>query len=181
MPSAVERGIKEARGRIVSWFDCDLSVAPENLARFRPLIKKYDLVLGSTFIDGGADIRGHLPARFFSSVINKLAQLILTPQITDYTSGLIMARKTALAGTRFDGTHGAYFIGLLYRAYKHRLKIIEVPYQFGRRGYGVSKISGPWSYFKASLVYLRTLLLTRFFVSSLLYLFPLLTAWHSVC
>lgn len=162
LPSAIERGIKEAKGEIVAWFDCDLSVAPENLARFTPLMDKYDIALGSTFLKGGEDVRGVSHARFFSYVINKLAQIMLTPKISDYTSGLIMARKTALAGTRFDGTHGTYFIGMLYRAYRRGYKIKELPYRFSRRGYGESKITGWQKYLQTGAVYLRALFTARF-------------------
>jgi dolichol-phosphate mannosyltransferase len=162
LPSAVARGIKEAKGEVVAWFDCDLSVAPEELARLAPFFPAYDLVLGSTFIKGGADARGDTRARFFSWLINKLAQMMLTSQISDYTSALVMAKKKILAGSRFDGAHGTYLIGLLYQVYRHGFKIKELPYCFGRRGYGESKITGGWKYFQTGLVYLYALIKAKF-------------------
>ena len=161
LPTAVERGIKESKGEVVAWFDCDLSVAPEQLAGMIPYLEEADIVLGSRFVDGGGDVRGVGYSKDFSKFLNDLARMILSPVITDYTSGLIMAKKKALEGTIFDGVHGTYFMGMIYRAYKKGWKIKEVPYVFGKRGYGESKIVGFKKYVKTGLGYLKALIVAR--------------------
>ena len=163
MPSAIKRGIKEAKGEIVSWLDCGLDMPPEKIPQMVRLLEKNDIVIGSTFVKGGKDARGVVYASFFSRLINLFCQLVLGKEITDYTSGFIVTKKKAIEGSRFEGAHGSYFIGLLYRAKKKGYKIIEVPYTLLPRQYGQSKITGFWPYFKTGIVYLWTLFKLRFF------------------
>lgn len=161
LPSAIERGVKVAKGEIVSWLDCGLDMPPEKILEMLKLVGKYDIVVGSTFIKGAEDARKEGHAVFFSRLINFLCQLLLSRDLTDYTSGFIVAKKRTIEGTRFDGTHGTYFIGLLYRAKKKGYKIIEVPYTLLPRQYGQSKIAGFWPYFKTGIVYLEALFKAR--------------------
>ncbi len=39
LPSAIRKGIDEAKGEIVSWFDCDLSMPPEKLPEMIAALK----------------------------------------------------------------------------------------------------------------------------------------------
>lgn len=162
LPSAIKRGIEEARGGIVSWFDCDLGMPPEVLPRMIKLLEKYDIVVGSTFMKGGRDKRKVWHAELFSKLFNLLAKFLLGGGITDYTSGFIAAKKNALKNTKFEGIHGAYFISMLYQARRNGYKIIEVPYTLSPRFYGKSKIGQPISYIRAGLSYLTVLIKTRF-------------------
>lgn len=161
LPSAIKRGIDEAKGEKVCWFDCDLSMPPEKLPEMIAGLDKNDIVIGSTFMELGRDKRQVGHAQFFSWLINQLASLILGGGITDYTSGFIVAQKEAIKETRFEGPHGAYFFDLLCRARKNGYKIKEIPYTFSPRGYGKTKIAGFWPYLKTGLMYLVLLLRAR--------------------
>jgi len=162
LPTAIKRGIKEARGEIVSWLDCGLDMPPEKIVEMITFIGQWDIVVGSTFIKGAKDGRGSITS-VFSLAINLLGQLILDREITDFTSGFLVAKKEAVEKAIFDGTHGTYFIGLLYRAKKQGYKIKEIPYKLEPRRYGESKIHNPWLYFKTGLYYLKTIFSLRIF------------------
>lgn len=160
LPTAVQKGIKEAKGEIVSWLDCGLDMPPEKIVEMITNIPEWDIIVGSTFIKGAKDDRGSVTS-IFSRAINRLCQLILDSSITDFTSGFLVAKKEVVEKTVFDGTHGTYFIGLLYRAKKQGYKIKEVAYKLEPRKYGESKIHNPWLYFKTGLVYLKTIFSLR--------------------
>ncbi len=164
LPGAIKRGLEEAKSETVAWLDCDLSMPPEKFPEMIKLLRNHDIVIGSTFIRGANDQRQKWYAQLFSRLINWLCQLFLGNEISDYTSGFIVARKKAIEGTRFEGYHGAYFIDLIYRAKKNGAKIAEVPYTLAPRGYGETKIVIFWPYIKTGLYYLQTLLRTRFTV-----------------
>jgi dolichol-phosphate mannosyltransferase len=157
LPTAIKRGIKEARGEVVAWLDCGLDMPPEKIVEMMTNLPDWDIVVGSTFVKGARDDRGSITS-VFSRVINLLCQLILDPSVTDFTSGFLVAKKKAVENTVFDGTH---FIGLLYRAKKQGYKIKEIPYKLEPRHYGESKIHNPWLYFKTGLVYLKTIFLLK--------------------
>ena len=162
LPAAIKRGLDNAKGKIVAWLDCDLSMPPEKLSQMARLLKDNDIAIGSTFIKGAKDQRNKFHSQLSSLLINRLAQLILGSDITDYTSGFIVAKKKAIEGTRFEGYHGAYFIDLVYRAKKKGYKITEIPYVLAPRGSGETKIVIFWPYIKTGFCYLWVLLKTRF-------------------
>lgn len=160
LPSAIQRGVKESKGEVVSWLDCGLDMPPEKIPEMMVNLSDSDIVIGSTFVKGASDSRGSVTS-IFSRTINVLCQIILDKDITDFTSGFLVAKKEVVEKAIFDGTHGTYFIGLLYRAKKQGYKIKEIAYKLEPRRYGESKIHNPWLYFKTGLVYLKTIFMLR--------------------
>src|SRR3989344_9502149 len=58
LASALSRGIKESRGSIVVWMDCDLGLPPEDLPHLVAAIESgADVAIGSRYVKGGADER----------------------------------------------------------------------------------------------------------------------------
>lgn len=162
LPSAIKRGVEEARGNLVSWFDCDLGMPPEKIPQMIKMLDKFDIVVGSTFIRGGHDKREVWHAELFSKLFNLLAESLLGGGISDYTSGFIVAKKNAVKKAHFKGIHGAYFISMLYHARRNGYRITEIPYTLSPRYYGKSKIASPLSYIRAGFSYLSILIKTRF-------------------
>ncbi|GIS68003.1 MAG: hypothetical protein CM1200mP6_10710 [Anaerolineaceae bacterium] len=66
---------------------------PEDVPQLlTPLVKgEADIVVGSRWITGGADIAHGFMARTLSKIINSWAQLLLGNDISDYTSGFVAA------------------------------------------------------------------------------------------
>ncbi len=81
LTSAIQHGIDMAvyslGADIVTWMDCDLSMPPEDVPRLVHAIVHdgADLVAGSRWIPGGADVAHGLMARTLSWIINHFAML----------------------------------------------------------------------------------------------------------
>ena len=139
LSSAYLDGLKEAKGGIVAWLDCDLGLPPEDLPRLIKELNEYDVVIGSRYAEGGKDCRPiyyQLP----SIMLNTMAYILLSRKLKDYTSGFVAVKKEVLPKVwwRREG-FGEYFIEFAYRAAKAGFKIKEVGYVFKDREKGDSK------------------------------------------
>ena len=112
LTTAIQYGIDVATQRyganVVTWMDCDLSMPPEDVPQLlTPLVKgEADIVVGSRWITGGADIAHGFMARTLSKIINSWAQLLLGNDISDYTSGFVAANTKVLKTLRLQGDYG---------------------------------------------------------------------------
>jgi dolichol-phosphate mannosyltransferase len=159
LTSALLTGLHAARGEIVAWMDCDLSMPPEILPFLIRKIPSYDLAVGSRYIPGGQDIGHSWMASFSSRLICKACSWLLDPAIKDYTSGYIVGRKKTIMDIGLKGDYGEYCIRLLYQAVRNGYKVIEIPYTFKPRHTGKSKtFSSPIDFFLKGRKYLYTLL-----------------------
>ncbi len=137
--SAIYKGIKLAKGNIIAWMDCDLSMPPETLAEMLNKMDGYDVVVGSRYVEGGKDKRDFLRV-LTSRAINLMANIILNFKIRDYDSGFIAAKRDVFDKVTFNPKgHGEYCIEFLYRCTKKKLKVKELGYTFRDRKKGTSK------------------------------------------
>lgn len=155
LPTAIMAGIRQAKGDILAWFDCDLTMPPEKLPEMIKLLDKNDIVVGSRFIKDGQDNRGEIFTKMMSLALNYLSMLFFGSDVHDYTSGFIAAKKSAVSDMIFSGRHGTYFINLLVEAKSKGRKIAEIPYILTPRLSGESKIHHPIDFFQASFIYLQ--------------------------
>jgi dolichol-phosphate mannosyltransferase len=163
LTSAISRGITEAQGDVVVWMDCDLSMPPDKIPALLAALPDHDLVSGSRYIKGGADVGHSFIALTFSRAINLFAQLFLGFGITDYTSGFVAARKAVFDRITLRGDYGEYCIDLLYRAQKHGYRLKEVPYRCVIRHAGESKTAtNVLGFFTRGLNYVVIVLKLRF-------------------
>jgi dolichol-phosphate mannosyltransferase len=154
LTSALMAGIHQARGGVVAWMDCDLSMPPEVLPLLLAETGQADLAVGSRYVKGGADVGHSLVGRVFSRTINLVASLLLGWEIKDYTSGFMAVRRSVFDHITLQGDYGEYCIDLLARARRLGFTIHEVPYQCVPRMRGESKtatnalgyISRGWNY-----------------------------------
>ena len=91
LTSALNAGIARARGDIIAWMDCDLSMPPEKLPELVEALAESDLAVGSRYVKGGKDAGHSFTGRTFSWVMNFCTALLLGFAIRDYTSGFIAA------------------------------------------------------------------------------------------
>jgi len=90
-------------------------------------LEKYDITIFSRYIEDGGDLRNY-KRKIPSILINKFARLILTKEITDYTSGLFIFNRKILKNIfPLAIGHGNYFIDFIYRCHLMNLKINQVP------------------------------------------------------
>lgn len=143
---SISRGIELARGEVIIWLDCDFSHPPEVIKLLlAKIMAGFDIAVASRYIPGGQaksikkndkDIKTSV---IFSSVINRLATLLLSSKFNDWTSGFVAARRSVFDKITLRGDYGEYFIDFIYRAIGQKKKIIEVPFSSPPRKYGYSK------------------------------------------
>jgi dolichol-phosphate mannosyltransferase len=155
LPGAIKRGIKEAKGDILAWFDCDLTMPPEKLTEMIGKLGENDIVVGSRFIPGGEDNRGETFTKIMSLILNHLCMFLFGKDVHDYTSGFIACKKKVVENLEFTGQHGTYFINLLIEAKINGACVTEIPYLLTPRFSGQSKIHEPLNFLNAGLIYLQ--------------------------
>ncbi len=138
-----KHALKHAYDPILT-MDGDGSHRPKYLQNFLHRSDKYDLVIGSRYIDG-VRVEGW---RFRKLLVSKLANMyvsyLLVKPIWDFTSGFRCYRRRFLERIDIDSLHSeAYIIQieLLHLAYKNRMRVKEIPFIYQDTHFGVSKVS----------------------------------------
>jgi glycosyltransferase involved in cell wall biosynthesis len=158
LTTALVAGIGQARGALVAWMDCDLSMPPEVLPRLIQATREADLAVGSRYLPGGADVGHSLPGRSFSRTINLAASLFLGRGITDWTSGFLVVRRPVFDRVSLRGDYGEYCIDLLARARRLGFTVREIPYRCVPRQRGESKTAtNVMGYFRRGFKYVVTI------------------------
>jgi dolichol-phosphate mannosyltransferase len=139
LTSALNVGIRQARGEVIAWMDCDLSMPPEVLPALLAATDQVDLAVGSRYVPGAADVGHSFVAQAFSRTINLATSLLLGWQIKDYTSGFLAVRRPVFDQISLQGDYGEYCIDLLARAQRLGFTVREVPYRCVPRERGESK------------------------------------------
>jgi len=141
LASAVLEGVKVARHDFVAVMDADLQHPPELLPKlFEKAREGYDLVIASRYVEGGR-AEGW---SFFRKLMSKGAALlahVLLPRVRmvrDPVSGFFVFKKSVVEGVKFNATSYKLLLEILMKG-KYG-KVIEVPYAFGVRRRGRSKL-----------------------------------------
>jgi len=128
--NAVKTGMLAAKGDLLLFLDADLSTPIEEIEKFIPQTKKYDVVIASRALKE-SKIKVHQPfyREFIGKVFNKMVQLLAVGGIKDTQCGFKMfTRKAANIIFKRQRIHGwAFDVELLFIAKKYRLKIKEMP------------------------------------------------------
>jgi len=140
LPTAIARGIKQAKGDIITWMDCDLCMPPEIVPKLVEEIKSgADISVGSRYSKNGKDSRRFLRV-FTSKAINLYTNMILNFKIKDYNSGFVAAKKEVFDKVNIHPKgYGEYCVKFLYESGEKGFKITEVGYEFTEREKGESK------------------------------------------
>jgi len=142
LATAVLDGVKNSRGDYVVVMDADLQHPPEVIPRmYEELVKGYDIVIASRYVVGGS-VRGW---GFIRRLISRTAILIaklLIPKvrgIEDPISGFFMFRREVLEDISLSPKGFKILLEVLVKGRYSRVS--EVPYTFGVRVRGTSKLS----------------------------------------
>ncbi|RLI36460.1 polyprenol monophosphomannose synthase [Candidatus Bathyarchaeota archaeon] len=171
LATAIEEGVRLARGDVLVWMDCDFSHPPELLPKLLAALEKgYDIAIASRFVRGGGQEYTFL-RDLTSRVFNALARLLLSRDVTDYTSGYIAIKRSAYEKVpvkpiveRLGYVHqyGEYFIYMIYRALEKGLKIAEVPYFYVGRKRGCTKTAPSLlALLRVGVVYVLSIIIMR--------------------
>ena len=163
LTNSIKDGIKLSKGDVIVWLDADFSMPPKIINKLLEQIEKgQDIAIGSRFMkesrikNGGQEI-------FFSKIINKLAQLLISHDLTDWTSGFVAVRRDVFSKIKLNGDYGEYFIDFLAQSRNNKFKIVEVPYSWKPRSKGESKTGqNIWQYFGRGRKYIMTIIKLKF-------------------
>jgi dolichol-phosphate mannosyltransferase len=139
---AVIDGFSAAQGEAVACIDADLQHDPRILPKMlQELCEGSDAVVGSRYVDGGGTGRWNWQRRFGSWTATKMAQLLLGVRLKDPMSGyFVMWRKDfARVQSQLNGNGFKIFLEILARLQPS--VVTEIPYTFGCRKFGESKLS----------------------------------------
>ncbi|MBI2983323.1 MAG: polyprenol monophosphomannose synthase [Chloroflexi bacterium] len=164
LTKSLAHGAEIARGDVLVWMDCDLSMPPEDIPRLLDGIARgHDIVVGSRFVEGGRDkgrtagTRDSPASVLLSRLLNFALRAVLDPRVRDWTSGFIAIRRDIVLGLGLRGDYGEYFMDLIYRAMRAGHRVVEIPYVIVPRRHGVSKTAtGLAGYLRRGRKYVRT-------------------------
>ncbi len=142
LASAVVDGLSHVSGKIIAVMDADLQHPPEVLPDLlKEMEKGADIVIASRYVKGGSCPGWSLSRKLNSRGAIFLAHLLLpaTRRVNDPMSGFFMFNKEAVAGAKLEPLGYKILLEILMQGRFKR--VAEVPFTFGIRGRGESKLS----------------------------------------
>jgi dolichol-phosphate mannosyltransferase len=126
--------------------DADFSHDPGFIPEFLRAIEEADVVLGSRYLDGRANVINWPMSRLLLSYsANVYARRVTGLPVSDATSGFKCFRRKVLERIDLSAVHSngyAFQIEMTFRAWKLGFRIREIPIVFSDRMEGHSKMSG---------------------------------------
>ncbi|MEO0205755.1 MAG: polyprenol monophosphomannose synthase [candidate division WOR-3 bacterium] len=124
--------------------DADFSHDPNDLPRFVELLDKYDLIIGSRYINGVSVVNWPMKRLLLSFFACMFARFVTGVPVKDLTSGFKCYSRKALQHVnwqkfRVDGY--GFQIQSVYGVFCSKLPIKEIPIIFVERRAGTSKMS----------------------------------------
>jgi glycosyltransferase involved in cell wall biosynthesis len=108
------------------------------------LADEADMVVGSRFA-GGGEYRAPFLRRLGIGVFAKTISLIVGQKVTDTTSGFRAVNRRGIALFARDYPHDYPEVEATVMAFRHRLRLLEVPVSMRQRAAGRSSINAPRS------------------------------------
>jgi dolichol-phosphate mannosyltransferase len=140
-PSVVD-GFSAATGEVVACIDADLQHDPKVLPRMlKELSGGSSLVVATRYMPGGGTANWSAIRRLGSWGCTKLAQWVLGVELRDPMSGYFMMRRDDFMKIRNRLNARGFKILLEIAAHMQPCRLREVPYTFGPRAKGESKLT----------------------------------------
>ncbi len=143
LSSAVIRGFKETSGDVFVVMDADLQHPPEKIPELVEAIEKgADIAIASRYIPGGAVKNWYWYRKLISKGAIMIGRLAL-PKIRDVkdpVSGFFAIKMGVVDGIELNPIGFKILMEILIKG--HYNKVVEVPFTFGLRKAGESKLSG---------------------------------------
>jgi dolichol-phosphate mannosyltransferase len=126
--------------------DADFSHDPAHLPQFMDALERYDLVLGSRYLEGRVTVVNWPIARLLLSYFaNVYARIVTGVPLWDATGGYKAFRREVLEAIELDRVESegySFQIEMSLRSWKRGFRIGEIPIVFVDRTTGESKMSG---------------------------------------
>jgi len=143
LSSAVIRGFKEANGDVFVVMDADLQHPPEVIPKLLKAIESgADVAIASRYIEGGGVKNWYWYRKLISKAAIMISRVALPRirNIKDPMSGFFAVRKEVVDGIELNPIGFKILLEILIKG-KYS-KVMEVPFVFGLRKAGKSKLSG---------------------------------------
>ena len=124
--------------------DADMSHHPKEIKKMTQLLKKYDLSIGSRYIDGISVVNWPIRRLILSYGANVYSRIVTGMPIKDATGGFKVWRKDVLESIDLEKVRSSGYsfqIEMNFRAWIKGYKLIEHPIIFIDRTVGQSKMS----------------------------------------
>jgi dolichol-phosphate mannosyltransferase len=124
--------------------DADFSHDPNTVPKLFEKLERYDIVIGSRYINGGAIQHWSMHRRMLSRFANWYVRTILNIPIYDYTSGFVAynMRAIQMLSKHASVAEGySFLVETKYNLAQLGLNIVEHPIRFTDRTQGSSKMS----------------------------------------
>lgn len=142
--AAFGHALAAGAGRIVQ-MDCDFSHDPADVPRLLAALDGgADVAIGSRYVSGGSTPGWPWRRRLISRAGGIFVRMVTGMDVRDPTGGFKAWTAGALAAvglTRVQSAGYSFQLETNYRAWRAKLKIVELPIRFTDRTAGVSKIS----------------------------------------
>jgi len=143
LSSACVEGMLSTHARYIAVMDADLQHDESKLPdMLQALVQEgYDLSVGSRYIEGGSVGDWQADRQQASWVATWLSQRVLGLSVSDPMSGFFMLKREVLEGAVYNLSNMGFkiLVDLIVSSPKP-LKIIEIPFEFGQRTVGESKL-----------------------------------------
>ncbi len=144
LAGAVLEGIMASSAPYIAVIDADLQHDAALLPKMLSVIRTHDadLVIGSRYLGVDGLVTGLSPLRkVVSGLANAMARHVLKAKVSDPVSGFFMIRREVVERVAPKLSRQGFKILFDIIASQPRpLAIVEVPYAFGERAFGVSKL-----------------------------------------
>ena len=165
LANSINLGIQKSKYENIIWMDTDFPHPPDYIKLFHDYQKKYDLIVFSRFLKNSI--------RYFeidkskkelnenqSFFYNKLCNIFLYRDITDYTSGFVCVKRKVFENYKLKGNYGDYFVNFVVYCKLNNYSIIELPFRENARYSGSSKTSmkNPFNYIYLTIHYFVSLI-----------------------
>ncbi len=124
--------------------DADYSHDPKEIKNFLKAIKKYDLVLGSRYVNGVNVVNWPMRRLLLSYFANRYTRIITGLPVCDATGGFKCFRRKVLETidlNKIKSNGYTFQIEMTFKAWKKGFEIAEIPITFIDRTAGHSKMS----------------------------------------
>lgn len=138
LTSAVNDGVRAAKGDRIVVMDADLSHPPELVPKLADALSEADIVVGSRLIEGAGVENWPYHRKLITLGADALARIVLPIRCSDPLSGFFAVKKGIFMKTRFRTKGYKLLVNLL--ADNPGIRIKEIPYVFRNRHAGKTKL-----------------------------------------
>jgi len=143
LATAVVEGVLASTAPLIVVMDADLqhdaSILPAMLAQIRS--GNVDVAVGSRYVEGGGTGEWSKSRERASRIATRMAHLLTKAALTDPMSGFFAITRPAFeSAMRRTSSQGFKILLDLLSAAPRPLRVVEIPYTFGVRQHGASKL-----------------------------------------